>query len=453
MCRFIPLVIIALSLSFSGHAKSPDKQIVRAINAHDWFALDSIYNATPKGSIPDFLDVFSRCLIGNRFNRPDVSIPAFAELLNNHSQKFNVSEIVTYAKLFSIDLSRAGDNAKASSIISSVLDSKKRLLNSEQTTRLEHYTNQYNSLLQYNPYTITFNGQTGDIPFRILPVGKAENKGVHMHLENSYINGISADITFDTGAPVNVISDSLANELNLIPLDVQTMVKGFGVQSGTLAVAKELKIGNLTINDVPFYVMDITANNAEANQYMKSLKIIVGSELMLQLKDMTIDFFNSRIFIPAEAPRRTETAPNLCFSSNMNLVAKGAIHNNTLLMCIDTGNASYGSLGHKFYKKNKKYIKPKGEPTIARMAGIGGVSITECYKVPDMDLCLGGKIVTVPDIDVLTKTNPIVGGDCNIGLKSLMLFKKVRFNLVDFVISTTEYSGPSDVTHGNLKTM
>ena len=61
-----------------------------------------------------------------------------------------------------------------------------------------------------------------------------------MRLNDSYINGIKTDITFDIGAAVNVISDSLARELKLIPLDDSGNVAGIGLVSSTLAMAKEL---------------------------------------------------------------------------------------------------------------------------------------------------------------------------------------------------------------------
>ena len=44
----------------------------------------------------------------------------------------------------------------------------------------------------------------------------------------------------------------------------------------------------------------------------------------------------------------------------------------------------------------------------------------------------------MPEIVVKTgnSTNAIVEYEGNLGLKSLMLFSKVRFNLVDFVLTT-----------------
>lgn len=64
---------------FVAKAQCIDERIGTAMNTSDFFGLHDIYYSTPKDSISPFLEVFSRCLIGNRFNRPDISIPAFDE--------------------------------------------------------------------------------------------------------------------------------------------------------------------------------------------------------------------------------------------------------------------------------------------------------------------------------------------------------------------------------------
>lgn len=436
MSKYLFIILTAISVSLYSIASANDKLITDAINSGDWFALDSAYKAGPKDSISDFIDTYSRCLIGNRFNRPDVSIPAFEKLLNGYSQELGRGKLINNAILLSIDLSRVGENEKAASVLKTILDANRKDLKSGAIKGIENFIRQYKELEEYNPYTISFDADTGCVPFKLVPVGKPEENGLHIHLEDSYINGIGAEITFDTGAAVNVISDSLVGKFDLIPLDVETKVSGARSHGGTLAIVKEMKIGNITINDVPFYVMDITADNSEADQYMKSIDIIVGSELMLQLKDITIDFVNSQITIPAAAPVKTDTPPNMCFSSGMNLITKGAIRDSDMLMNIDTGDASYGFVGDKFYKHNKKYIKSKAKPMTIRKAGIGGVDIAKCYRVPDMSLEIGGNSVIVPSLVVLPKKDSF-GHECNIGLKSLMLFKKIRFNLVDFIFSTS----------------
>ena len=426
---------MAIFSLIAGHAKSYDEKIVNAMNAGDWFALDSIYRTVPEGVISDFLEIYSRCIIGNRFNRPSISIPAFEELLECHSDILTKDQHIRSVILYAIDLSRVGNNAKATSILTTVYDGLLKQGDIKAADRLETFIQQYSSLAGFDTYRMKLDGDTGRIPFKIVSVGKPEDEGVHIHLEESFLNGIPAEITFDTGAAANIISTSLAEKFDLTPIDVTTKISGMRSHNGHLAIVKELKIGNITVSDVPFFVMDITANNAVADQYLQSVNIIVGSDLMLQLHDLTIDFDNNTIIVPTEAPIKTQAIPNLCFSSGMNLCVKGIIQDCELLMNIDTGDSGYGYTGKYFYLKNKKFIKSKGTSAVFRKAGIGGIEISKGYKVSDISIELGGNKVHLPNMNVMKKTGRM-GHECNLGLKSLMLFSKVRFNLVDFVLTT-----------------
>lgn len=161
---------------------------------------------------------------------------------------------------------------------------------------------------------------------------------------------------------------------------------------------------------------------------------------MLQLQDLTIDFVNHEIIVPKEAPIRSQVSPNMCFSSGMNLLGKGIIRGNHMLMNIDTGDASFGSLGQDFFENNKEYITTHFKLDTIRGAGIGGVHISECYRMTDTPLKIGNNQVEVPEMVVVLQMNTdgIYGYECNLGLKSLMLFSKVRFNLVDFVLTTSK---------------
>ncbi|MBP3614406.1 MAG: retroviral-like aspartic protease family protein, partial [Bacteroidaceae bacterium] len=303
--------------------------------------------------------------------------------------------------------------------------------------------NQYEALSKYNPYRITFENSLGTIPFEVVPIGPQEYNSLLMHLRNTSLNGIDADITFDTGAGVNIISDSLAIKYNLIPLDASSTVGGVGLQNGKYAIAKELKIGDIIVTDVPFYVMNITTNNEEADKYVDCFNIVVGSELMLQLKDLTIDFANNKIIVPSVAPKRSQVSPNMCFSSGMNLLSKGIVYGDKMLMNIDTGDASYGSLDRGFFENNKEYITTHCKLDTIRGAGIGGIHISECYRMKNIELELGNSQLSVPEMTVLLENNTGKGAvlysyQCNLGLKTLMLFDKVRFNLVDFVLTTSK---------------
>lgn len=441
-------MIVSCLVSICCTAKSIDTKISNAMNSSDWFALDSIYASTPKDSIHPFLETYTRCLLGNRLNRPDVSIPAFEELLSSHSSDLDLGNLISSTYMLGMDLSRVGRNADAASYIEAVINSAKQYLDQATIESLKAAANRYAALARYNPYLIDMpQGDHATIPFKIVTVGPADKGSVHIHLKESTINDIAADITFDTGAAANVISVAMAEKYNLIPLDSAAIkVKGFAQTSGNIAIAKELKIGEITVHDVPFIVLDMTSHNEEADQYFDSFNIVVGSELMLQLKDLTLDFINNEIIIPTEAPKRSDQTPNLCFSSTMNLLTAGKILDTITLMNLDTGDAGYGSVGQKFYKANKKMVKSNGRKDSIRQAGVGGFMEVTCYYVPGLPVTIAGVTVRPDDFVVMLKKSDMVERyDANIGLKTMMLYGKIRFNMVDFVISIQQ---PENMTEG-----
>ena len=440
MKKLIFTLWICLGCFSFSYGQSADEKIAEAMNNSAWFALDSLYRTEPRDSISQFLEIFSRCLIGNRLNRPDVSIPAFTELFNTQSENLDLGNLLNSSIMFAMDLSRVGDNKTAAKMLSLNLEAVRMHLDSATIAGVKQFINQYEALSKYNPYRITFENSLGTIPFEVVPIGPQEYNSLLMHLRNTSINGIEADVTFDTGAGVNIISDSLARKYNLIPLEASSTVAGVGIQDGKYAIAKELRIGDMIVTDVPFYVIDITTNNERADKYVDCFNIIVGSELMLQLKDLTIDFVNHEITVPSVAPKRSQASPNMCFSSHMNLLGTVIVQGNPVLMNMDTGDASYGSLDSGFFESNKEYITTNCKLDTIRTGGIGGVRTSECYHVPNISIGFGKEQVLVPEIVVKTgnSTNAIVEYEGNLGLKSLMLFSKVRFNLVDFVLTTSK---------------
>ncbi len=350
MLRKLFSTILVCLFSVTAYTQSIDEKIGNAMNTSDWFALDSLYSNTPKDSIHPFLEVYSRCLLGNRLNRPDVSIPAFQELFNTQSAYLDLNNLISSTFMFGMDLSRTGQNDKAVEIMRSVLEASKQYLDSITISNFISQANRYEALSAYKPYQIQFDNENiGYIPFTIIPVGPKEKGSVLMHLQESSINGSVADITFDTGAGTNLISPEMAEKYNLIPLEkTRVSVMGVSEKEGYIAIAKKIKLGNITVCDVPFTVISLSSNNSEADQYIDAFNIVVGSDLMLQLKDLTIDFVNRQITIPTVAPVRSNAIANMCFSPTMNLLTKGKILNTPMMMCLDSGDAAFGSASQHF---------------------------------------------------------------------------------------------------------
>lgn len=436
MKKTIFAFVILFSSFFKLFSQSYDERISAAIYSEDWFELDTIYSETAMGdSISDFLKLYSRCLVGNRLNRTDISIPAFEELLRNYSQEMELENLIRSAIMYSMDLSRVGENETAANVLSTMIESIRPNLGNSQLRQLEQLKSLYSELAKYNPYKIICEQDSlGVIPFKILPAGPVDKGGQLISLQNSIINGKQADIIFDTGAAINVIADTLACKYNLIQLDSELDVKGMGKETGNYAIVKELKIGNITLYDVPFLILSMSSNNSDADQYLSKMNLIVGSELMLQLKDLTFDFQSNRITVPINSPTRNNEKPNMCFSSSMNLLAQVVVDNYSLLARIDTGDVSYGILNYDFYKNNEKFVKNYSKKDTIRIAGIGGLIKTKCYQTPNLELSLGGNLVIVPLMQIISNKKSQIRN--NLGLRTLMLYKKVRFNMIDFVLST-----------------
>lgn len=434
MHKKIIFILAFFSYSFA-FSQNYSEKIAQAMNESDWFKLDSLYNVTPKDSISGFLEVYSRCLIGNRLNRLDISIPAFSELFNNYSQDLDFNNLISSAIMFGMDLSREGQNEMAANLLSSTMDVLSPHLDKTQLKPLEQFASLYKGLSDHNPYNLIFeNDSLGIIPFKVVSAGPQEKDGKHMILGNSTLNGIPVDIIFDTGAGVNIISDSMARKHNLLPLNAELDAKGIGKKTGWYAIAKELKLGNIIINDVPFLVLPMESNNSDADKYLMKMDLIIGSELMLQLKDLTLDFNKNQITVPIVAPVRSNGKSNMCFSSTMNLLSSAIIDKTPLLIRIDTGDVSFGTLNYAFFKMNEDLIKQTSKKETLKLAGLGGTTKAKSYQTPNLELYLGGNSVILPQISVIADKNSAIKN--NLGLKALMLFGKVRFNLVDFVLTT-----------------
>lgn len=316
----IAFILILVLSCIATKAQTIDERIGAAINSSDNFGLYDIYYNAQKDSIDPFLEVFSRCLIGNRFNRPDISIPAFDELLKKQSDRLDLNLLLQCSVMFSMDLSRVGKNEEAYNLMSAVLSSACQMVDSVSLSPYADMMDRYKALTKYSPYSISISGEKGIAPFDTIRVGKPDSKQYLMQITEAAINGHPANITFDTGAGVNVITDSLANAYGLELLDANVAATGVASSAGRYAVAKELKLGNITVKDVPFYVIDIRSHHEEADKYTNVFELVVGSELMLQLKDVTLDFSAKEIQVPLITSTPSNVRPNMSFSSDMNLL-------------------------------------------------------------------------------------------------------------------------------------
>lgn len=440
MTKLIAL-LAGLSLVMSGLNKSFDYRIMQAINSQDFFAIDSLYSEAPKDSLNAIIDEMARACAGNAFNRPELVNEALNSMLykSTHASELDPHIQLTFATMYAYNLIKEGYYSEAAAVLSDCLDYIKEYLSSDEIEETEESIKLYKALAEYNPYSLTIEsgGAPGIIPFCLKQVGIPEDQNCFIQLENCFIDGLEADIVFSIGSSHNYISDSLAIKYNLIPLDCKKIFHGDRDIAAKCVITKELKLGNIVLRDVPFYVMDITTQNTEADKILKNLNIAVGNELLLHLNELTIDFVNNEITVPYEAPSRTDAKHNMFISLSQSLVTKANVLYDNIFLELSTTVADYGSLGWQFFWDNEEFVVAEGELTNTREAHVGFVIEGDVYSLPNVPMQLGGNTVAVPSFRVYFQDDTFSTTMENyLGLKSLMLYDKVRFNFVDMVLST-----------------
>lgn len=426
-------ILLCLFFYSNSNAQSANDIIASDVNSGHWFALNRHLTELPSDSVSPFMGLIGRAFVATKFNRPDVSVVAFEDLLNNHSEKLGLSNIIMMSHFMASDLSKLGRNAEAAELITDIVEATRQQLDSSTVENFLFFAKQYENLSHFsvNELVLPENG-TPYIEFELDSIHTETSNSCYMRLCNSSLNGKPFAFTFDTGAGVNVISDSLAVEYGIKPLGTKISVEGVSgnSQEGWLGLADEIKMGNIIIRNVPFYVITIRTGNDTIDQTAKHLNMLIGLPVMQVLKDFTIDFLQKSIIVNPKPTTSIEGTPNMCYSNSLQLI--GYFNDGDIQGIIDNGAADYGSLYKNYYVRHKEEILTNGAPDEERTGGAGGIQITEGYNLNNFPLTLDEHTVFLPEVYVSEQYEK--ESDGLIGIDALYLFKMLHFNMNDMTV-------------------
>lgn len=439
--KHIYIALICLLCYGNIFAQSANDIIASDVNTGQWFALDRHLAEIPADSVSPFMGLIGRAFAATKFNRPEASVEAFEELLNNHSESLGLSNILMMSHFMAADLSKLGRNAEAAELINDIIGATRQHLDSTTIESFSNFAKQYeafshftiNKLVLPEKETprIEFDLDSIHIKFDVDSLHSENSNSCYMKLRNSTLNGKPLAFTFDTGAGVNIISDSLAVEYGIKPLDATISAEGMGEQDGWLGLAEEIKIGNIIIKNVPFYVITIRTGNEKIDHYAKHLNMLLGIQIMQVLKEFTIDFNSNEITVASNPTTTPDIAPNMCYSNSLQLI--GNFNDGDIQAIIDTGAADYCSLYKNYYLRHEDEIKANGTSDTERTGGAGGIRITDGYNLSDFHLTLDGHTVILPEVYVSEENEQ--ESDGLIGIDALCLFKRLHFNMNDMTLT------------------
>ena len=407
---------------------SYDIRVSEALNNSEWFELRDAY-IEGKDSLSPMLKAFSESMLAHNFNSNNAACHAIERLVNEHQDEIGADNVMSMLYMKATALKRMKRYTEAASLLDGVYKAFEPYTDSISLSAFREFGRQYEILAKYKEVNeVTVSGDEGVVPFRLDSVGGVEKRGVSIMLP-AQVNGVEQDIIFDSGAGVNVVSVSTAQRLGLDVHNVGTQMTGFGTQRGGFAVAQELILGNITMKNVPFYVMDISSGVDSIDVHMKHLQMILGVEFINAVKEFHIDFSRSAIIIPTETTSLDiDELPNMCYGTSGLFCVEADIEGVNRLIHLDTG-ASWGVLTGQYHALYSDSIASNCVSATSRMAGAGGISIEKGYILCDVTISIGGVSYTFPTLFVSTDSNSgIELGYGNLGMDYFLQFDKVIYN-------------------------
>lgn len=373
-------IIVALFGSFllmNIYAQSIDERIGSAMNNKAWPKVRQLYLSEGENIQTPFLKPLSKFFIAHFYNQPDSAIYYGDILLKKHQSELGTSvEGIIY--FMSDNLARLGHFEEASAILhafnKAVADAG--LPPNEQYINFER---QYLALHQAGGFSMDKPDKTVKIPFRYH---SNLRKDPVMIFAQSEMNGKPVEVTYDTGAGVNVISLEKAVEIDAHIIDsIGINVHGISLQSSKFAIIDSIRLGSILYTNVPFQVVDFATRNEKADAKRKEINFqcVLGSQTMIPLGEIQFDFEHGQLIIPNKPSNTPNFAPNMYRSESNQFIVDlyDYASKEVIGALLDTG-ASNSMLTSTYYNKNENIFKDIVPTDTVRYAG-GVELITQKY--------------------------------------------------------------------------
>ncbi|MDF2188974.1 retropepsin-like aspartic protease [Paraflavitalea sp. CAU 1676] len=207
------------------------------------------------------------------------------------------------------------------------------------------------------------------------------------------------DFVFDTGANLSVITESFAAKAGLDVMNVVFKVRAItGIEvDAKLGVARQLKLGNIEVENVVFIVFPDSVLSFAGGAY--KINGIIGFPVIEQLQEVRIDKAGF-IEVPREAVNKSIRNFGI---DELTPVINIGVNSDLLPFTFDTG-AQITDLNEPFYLHYKADVEASGKLVDMQQGGAGGYATSKAWRVPATRFMVGGDTITVPNLNVKTSS-------------------------------------------------
>lgn len=371
----------------------------------NFFRAKEVYDSNRtalSGSYQNYVEA----LLDNAFNKTALSEQRIAVLKGDFSD-------VLWFEMYKVKEDNAVKSynyKEAKEVVQLMLQRYKYLLSPDGQEDLENSLKMWTALEKVAPQQVTIKGEN-----RLkMTKDKADLKNVQ-----TIVGKDTVDLIFDTGANFSTVSQSTAKRLNLqiIPANIAVgTITGTDV-TGQLGVCKQLKLGNIKVENAVFIVLADSALTFPTINY--KISGILGFPVISALKEVQLT--KDGYLIVPEKETAISLTPNMAIDRLSPLIYIDGMHYH-----FDTG-ADETFLYSTFYEANKEDISGRYVPSRIRFGGAGSKTEVEAYKIRYKFNIMGKDVVldTVPVIKEKLSNEKVYG---NIGQDVIQQFNKMTIN-------------------------
>ena len=379
-------------------AQNANQRVAEMINSSDLVALSGELPSL-RGQVVKPLQALADALVAYHEGRHEDSNKAIAEL-SEYAPELGSEVVFNMLQLSVYNYLMSENYAEGAQIVDLILQTLPEGDSTAESRESLEATQRWMSALAAKDKVTTLRPQTDvSVPFEIREMGQGEHIIVRLSTNGGQVQ---QEAIFDTGCSfANFISTKAAERMGVEIVAEDIIVRGFGKGYARLGILPEAKLGDVTIKNMTFLVVDkLVPDNVQVDGMCD---MVLGTHVIRKLGEIRIEVQDKLLLLPQEqsvAPQRR----NLFFNAGQYyLLCRDG--EEQLTLHFDTGNVKT-QLSSKYFTRFQSKVEAEGgEVERSRSGGFGGVKWCDVRTLPKVKLEVERETLKLDSIAVNLPTN------------------------------------------------
>lgn len=379
-------------------AQNANQRVAELINSSDLGALSDELPSL-RGLVVKPLQALADALVAYHEGRHEDSNKAIAEL-SEYAPELGSEVVFNMLQLSVYNYLMSENYAEGAQIVDLILQTLPEGDSTAESRESLEATQRWMSALAAKDKVAILRPQTDvSVPFEIREMGQGEHIIVRLSTNGGQVQ---QEAIFDTGCSfANFISTKAAERMGVEIVAEDIIVRGFGKGYARLGILPEAKLGDVTIKNMTFLVVDkLVPDNVQVDGMCD---MVLGTHVIRKLGEIRIEVQDKLLLLPQEqsvAPQRR----NLFFNAGQYyLLCRDG--EEQLTLHFDTGNVKT-QLSSKYFTRFQSKVEAEGgEVERSRSGGFGGVKWCDVRTLPKVKLEVERETLKLDSIAVNLPTN------------------------------------------------